>query len=74
MLIIRDTTGLTIKRTIQSANHVRVGTTQAALWVDGVRRAVRDIGARYGKPGCEFTINDCNDLLEEMEYLERLIA
>ena len=67
MLIIRDTTGLTIKRRIQDANHVRVGILQTALWVNGVRRKVRPIG----KPGCEYTLNDCSDLLAELDCIER---
>jgi len=70
MLILPDTTGLTIKRKIQDANHVRVGITQTALWVDGVRRSVRENRIVW----VELTINDCSDLLEEMEYLERISA
>ena len=68
MLIIRDTTGVTIKRTIQSMNHVRIGVLQVAFWVNGVRQFVRDIG----KPHGEFDINDCADLLEVLEHLERM--
>lgn len=68
MLIMTDTTGVTIKRTIQSANHVRIGVLQTALWVGGVRRSIRETG----KPHVEFDINDCNNLLNELEYLERV--
>jgi hypothetical protein len=70
MLIIPDRTGITIKRTIQSENFVRIGVFQTALWVDGVRRSVREIG----RPHVEFTINDCTDLLEELEHLERMAS
>jgi hypothetical protein len=66
-IIMRDTTGITIKRTIQSENHVRIGVFDIVLWVDGVRRNVRKIG----KPHNEFTINECSDLLEELDRLER---
>jgi hypothetical protein len=65
MLILTDNTGVTIKRTIQSVNYARIGVTQTALWVDGVRRAVRD----NWNPHCEFTINDCADLLAELETI-----
>lgn len=70
MLILPDTTGITIKRTIQSEDYVRVGIFQSALWVGGVRRSVRILT----KPSVEFTINDCSDLLEELECLERMIG
>ena len=67
MLILTDSSGVTVKRTIQSENHVRIGILQTALWVDGVRRAIRPIG----KPGCEYSLNDCSDLLAELDSLER---
>ncbi len=67
MLILRDGTGVTIKRTIESENHVRIGVFQMILWVDGVARSVR----YSGKPHNEFTISDCIDLLEELERLEK---
>ena len=35
MLIMTDNTGVTIKRRIQDVNHVRIGVTQTAIWVDG---------------------------------------
>jgi len=68
MLIIRDTMGITIKRSVENENHVRIGVFQIALWVHGERRCVRVIG----KPHSEFDINDCSDLLEELENLERM--
>ena len=67
MVILTDSSGVTIKRRIQDANHVRVGILQTALWVDGVRRAVRPTGI----PHVEFTINDCTDLLAELDRAER---
>jgi hypothetical protein len=69
MLIIQDTTGITIKRTIQSGNHARIGIFETALWVDGVRRSVR----RIRKPHVEFTLKDCSNLLDELEDLDRMI-
>jgi hypothetical protein len=66
-IILRDGTGITIKRTIQSANHVRIGPLQTFLWVDGDRRSVRE----NTKPHVEFTINDCTDLLAELDRAER---
>ena len=68
MLIIRGNTGITIKRRIQDENHVRIGVFQTALWVHGGRRAVRV----NTKPSGEYSINDCSDLLEELEYLKRM--
>jgi len=67
MIVLTDTTGITIKRFIGDANHARVGILQTALWVDGVRRGIRPIG----KPGCEYTMNDCSDLLAELDCMER---
>jgi hypothetical protein len=70
MLILTDSSGVTIKRRIQDTNYVRVGIFQTALWVDGVRRAVRPIG----KPGYEYSLNDCSDLLTELDCLERMVG
>ncbi len=66
MLIMRDNTGVMIKRRIQDVNHVRIGVTQIGIWVDGVKRAVRKIM----KPHGEFSLNDCADLLDELERAE----
>ncbi len=66
MLIIRDDTGVMIKRRIQDTNHVWIGVTQTTIWIDGVKRFVRDNTKPYG----EFNINDCADLLEELENAE----
>lgn len=65
MLTIRDTTGVTIKRNIADADHVRIGVLRITLWRGGVARGVRNIG----KPHGEFDINDCEDLLAELESL-----
>jgi len=65
MLIMRDSTGVTIKRFVTAADHVRIGVCQTALWKGGVVRGVRDVG----KPHGEFDINDCADLLAELESL-----
>jgi hypothetical protein len=69
MLIIRDNTGVTIKSTIQSENHVRIGIFKTILWVDGVARSVR----YSGKPHGEFDLNDCADLLDELDRLEKCV-
>ena len=66
-IILRDGTGITIKRTIESENHVRIGVFEIALWVNGFRWYVRKIE----KPHVEFTINDCTDLLAELDRAER---
>ena len=68
MIILRDTTGVTVKRRIQDLNHVRFGVTQRAFWSDGVRRCVSDMP----KPHGELTIDDCIDALVAMERLARL--
>jgi hypothetical protein len=65
MLIIRDTTGVTIKRAITDADHVRIGVLQTILWRGGAARGVR----ATGKPHGEFDLNDCEDLLAELESL-----
>ena len=70
MICITDSTGITLKNRIQDENHVRIGITQIALWVDGTRRSIRSIGERYGKPWCEFTMNELLDLLAELDELE----
>lgn len=70
MIVITDSTGVTIKKRINDSDHVRIGITQIALWVDGTRRAVRDIGERYGKPRCELTLNELSDLLAKLEELQ----
>lgn len=70
MIIIPDTTGITIKRRIGDADHVRVGILQTALWIDGVRRFIRN----NKKPSVELTINECRDLMEELEHQKRMVA
>lgn len=70
MLILPDTAGITIKRTIQSENYVRIGIFETSLCVDGIRRSVRLLP----KSSVEFTIGDCTDLLEELESLVRMIS
>ncbi len=70
MVILRDNTGVVVKQTIQSENHVRVGIFQTILWVGGIARSVR-----YNQmPHNELTINDCANLLKELEYLERVTS
>jgi len=68
MIILVDTTGITVKRTINDADHVRIGVCTTALWINGERRAVR----RNNKPHVERDIDDFGDLLQEMESLQRL--
>lgn len=65
MLIIEDMTGVTIKRRLDDTEYARIGVTQVALWKHGDRRCIRDMQ----KPGVEYTINECRDLLEELERL-----
>ena len=65
MLIIRDTTGVTIKRTMTNEDHVRIGVLRTILWRGGIARGIRVIG----KPHDEFDINDCAELLAELERL-----
>jgi hypothetical protein len=65
MLIIRDTTGVTIKRAITDADHVRIGVLRIILWRGWAAPRVRAIG----KPHGEFSIDDCGDLLAELESL-----
>ena len=71
MICITDSTGITLKHTIDDSDHVRIGILQISLWVDGIRRSVRNIGEQYGKPGCEFTLNELSDLLSELRELQK---
>lgn len=65
MLIIRDNMGVTIKRRIQDVNHIRIVATQAALFIDGIPRAWK-----IEKPSGEFSLDDCAELLDELEHAE----
>ena len=65
MLIIRNATGVTIKRSIQTKDLVRIGVLQTTLWRDGIARRIKGIG----KPHDEFSIGDCAELLAELESL-----
>jgi len=68
MLIIRDATGVTIKRSVQTKDFVRIGALQTTLWRGGIARRVKSIG----KPHGEFSIDDCAKLLAELESLPRV--
>jgi len=65
MLVMRDTTGVTVKRVVQDMNHVRLGVTLVTLWVDGKKRRQK----KLSKPSVEYTINEVSDLLLELESL-----
>ena len=67
MLILPTSNSVTVKRNIQSSNYVRIGMFETYLWVDGLRRSVRN----NAMPCNEFTINDCIDLLGELECIEK---
>ena len=73
MIVLTDSTGVTVKSTVNNADHVRIGITQISLWVNGTRRSVRNIGERYGKPGCEFTLNELSDLLSELRHVQQWV-
>ena len=62
MLILVDNMGVTIKTRVDDENHVRIGVFQTSVWIDGVRRNIRD----NRKPHCELTISDCDDLYKEL--------
>ena len=68
MLIMTDNMGVTVKSTVQSENYVRIGVLLTSLWIGGVRRFDR----RVTKPHCEYDLNDCADLLDELEHVEKL--
>ena len=65
MIILRDTTGITVKRAIQYQNHVRLDVLESCYWIDGVRRNVR----KLHKPHGEFTVDELNDMLHDMETI-----
>lgn len=62
MIILTDTTGITVKRRIQDIDHVRIGVLTTALYFDNYRRSIR----KNHKPHCEFTLNELQDLLNEI--------
>lgn len=64
MIITIDTVGVTVKRHVNAADHVRLGVFKIALWKNGNGRP-RDIG----KPALEHTLLELRGLLEEMENL-----
>ena len=65
MLILRDGCGMTIKAAIGDTDHIRIGIFDTALWKSGVSRKIR----HNRKPPGETSINDCMDLLDELESL-----
>lgn len=69
MIVLRDTTGFTIKRTIDSLSHIRVGVLQIRFFSKDSDRTVR--ARKIGKPHNEFTLNEIQDLLEELEKIEK---
>ena len=64
MIVLYDTTGITIRGHMNTSDHVRIGVTQITLWKHGIGRH-RPID----KPHVEFNGNDFNDLLTELERL-----
>lgn len=71
MIVLTDSSGVTIKDTIDDSDHVRIGILKITFWVDDERRNVQNIGHRFGKPGCEFTLNELSDLLAELRELQK---
>lgn len=65
MLVLYDTTGITVKHRIQDYDHVRIGVLQTSIWKSGRRRNIRD----NQKPHVEHDGNDFADLLAEMDRL-----
>lgn len=68
MILLHDTRSpcFTIKSTIGSENHVRVGLLSVNMWIAGEQYPAK----KLNKPNCEYTINECMDLLVEMERRE----
>ena len=66
MIILPDTTGLTIKSTIQDENHVRLDNNNVRFWVCGSCQEVEGLD----KPWTEQSINDCHDYLTRLRAWE----
>ena len=67
MLIYRDTTGITVKRTIDTADHVRVGILgEVRLWK---RETSRHLVTYPKKPHDSYTVGELGDLLAQLERL-----
>lgn len=65
MVIIRDKTGITVKRRIDDIHHVRIGLFEVRYWnKDGRCVRTKDIG----KPHDEHTVGELADMLFEVEY------
>ena len=70
MIILTDTSGLTIKEIIQENDHVRINETGMSFWVNDERQRVTTLD----KPYVELTLNDFQDALDEMRELQILLA
>jgi len=69
MLVITDTTGITVKNTIDDADHVRLGVTLITFWVNGEKRTQ----SVMSKPHAEHSVNELQDMLSELNVLIRLM-
>jgi hypothetical protein len=69
MLVMTDRTGITVKNTIDDADHVRIGVTRVTFWVNGEARTL----AAIQKPHVEHTVNDLQDMLTELNVLRQLM-
>jgi len=65
MIILTDTTGITVKQQIQDIPHVRLGVHGGLYFFsDSLTSAfIR----KLDKPAVEYTVNELHDLLVEME-------
>lgn len=77
MIIIEQSDGIVIKRTIDTANSVRIDKDGGiAFWgqptppYDGMRVGFR----KAAKPFCEFDINECRDLLADLDKMLAAMA
>ena len=63
MIILELSDGITIKRTIDTVEHVRIDKDGYISFWGETRLAHR----KTEKPYCEFDINECRDLLKELD-------
>lgn len=70
MIVLTDTTGITIKSRIQDISHVRIGLTEIMYWVSGYER-VRSVWP-LTKPHDQLTLEELGEKLLNLQMFQRL--
>jgi hypothetical protein len=69
MLIHYDTTGLTVKRSLDTAEHVRLGVTEINIFKNDRRYRIGPMM----KPHDQYTVGELGDLLARMERIPKCL-